>query len=273
METSEQQRRPTIGQLRTQLNRYGLDLSALDLADIFWLAQFIEPGAGVQVDTTSKTPNTDTKTNTPKITKTSNTEEPTFELFSDNLPVPESNADQKDSSTEKPKRMPFPAPAAPALRTRLDLARSLKPLMRKVPSRLRFDLDEEETVTQIVETGVWMPIERPIPERWLDLDLVVEGSKTTVLWERAICELQHLTEYQGAFRTVRTWRLQAQTGKVKIFPRWNTQTQKGKQQKSQRPRNPKELLDPSGRRLILFVTDCTSALWRQGMVHETLWLW
>ncbi len=93
--------------------------------------------------------------------------------------------------------------------------------MRKVPSQTRFDLDEDATVSRIAETEVWMPVVRPRQERWLELDLVVEASKTTVIWERAIAELNHLAEYQGAFRAVRTWRLSVNAGKVQLFPRWN----------------------------------------------------
>ncbi|MGF1480613.1 MAG: SAV_2336 N-terminal domain-related protein [Cyanophyceae cyanobacterium] len=275
METFEQQRRPTIGQFASRLKQSGLDVNAVDIADILWLTQFIEPRAAVRQDIDNKQTKREKTTPLPEITETSTAEQSDFALVTDRPSGSESVSEpasvQDDRSAEQPTGMPFPATAAPALRTRLDLARSLKPLMRKVPSKVRFDLDEEETVTQIAETRVWMPRKRPRPERWLDLDLVVEGSKTTVLWERAIAELQHLTEYHGAFRTVRTWRLEAQNSTVQLFPRWNTFKTQSKT--SQRPRNPKEILDPSGRRLVLFVTDCTSALWRQGLIHETLRRW
>jgi CheY-like chemotaxis protein len=38
-------------------------------------------------------------------------------------------------------------------------------------------------------------------------------------------------------------------------------------------RNPQELIDPSGRRLILVATDCVSAFWRSGEVLPALKLW
>ncbi len=90
--------------------------------------------------------------------------------------------------------------------------------MRKVPSRTRVDLDEEATVTQLAEMGICLPVVRSTPERWLDLDLVVEFSKTTVLWEQTITELQHLMEYQGAFRTVRTVLLNKSTSSQQMHP-------------------------------------------------------
>jgi formylglycine-generating enzyme required for sulfatase activity len=158
----------------------------------------------------------------------------------------------------------------------MDLARALRPLMRKVPSRTRVDLDEEATVTQIAETEVWMPVVRPTPERWLELEFVVESSKTTAIWERAIAELNHLIEYQGAFRTVRTWRLSAQGDQVQLFPRWRdgvATATRADQASSARPHTPRELIDPTGRRLIWLVTDCTSPLWRQGIIHPALRQW
>ena len=42
---------------------------------------------------------------------------------------------------------------------------------------------------------------------------------------------------------------------------------------SQRPRSPRELIDPTGRRLIWVVTDCTSLLWQQAFIYETLMDW
>ena len=290
METSEQQRRPTIRQFAGGLKHAGIDLNAFELADIFWLAQFLESKTlADNLETVQELQNN----NQEESDKTSSTVESkstdiTFDLYSDAIHQSESinqsesissessNFQQENTAKSKDPEpgMPFPAPAAPALRTRLDLARSFKPLMRKVPSKTHFDLDEEATVTYIAETSIRMAVERPRPERWLDLELVVEGSKTTVLWEKAITELQDLTQYQGAFRTVRTWRLDALNRQIRLFPRWNS-LPKNQQTLTtcQRPRNPREIIDPGARRLILLISDCTSQLWRQGIVHKTLYLW
>jgi DNA-directed RNA polymerase specialized sigma24 family protein len=43
--------------------------------------------------------------------------------------------------------------------------------------------------------------------------------------------------------------------------------------KHQSPRSPAELIDPSGRRLILVVSDCVSPQWRDGKLTKTLELW
>ncbi len=253
----------TIGQFARRLNRAGLDCDARDLADLLWLAQFIKPVAAEQPETEPEAAPQPVRSTSQHEAIEADREPPAFDLYADQ-PAPRTGDRPTPAASEG---LPFSVPAAPTLRTRLDLARSLRPLMRKVPSRVQFDLDEAATVTQIAETRVYAPVVQPRPERWLDLDLVVEAAKTTVLWERAIAELQHLLEYQGAFRTVRTWRLTAAGEALQLFPRWRERSAE------QRPHSPRELLDPGGRRLILLASDCTSALWGQGKIHETLWEW
>ena len=279
METSEQQRRPAVGQFAKTLANAHLDFDAIDIVDMLWLAQFTGSAEFMLTDLQPSSIGEQQQ----KTTQIVDSNQPSINLYPDvQLPSqerqPATLLEQKnEQKPEKTKGTPFSVPAAPALRTRLDLARSLRPLMRKVSSRTRFDLDEDATVMRIAETEVWMPMVRPRPERWLELDLVVEASKTTVIWERAIAELNHLAEYQGAFRAVRTWRLTVQSEKVQLFPRWRdgAMTTVGKTELvgNQRPHTPGELIDPTGRRLIWLVTDCTSSLWRQDLIYETLLGW
>jgi len=270
VETSEQQRRPAVGQFAKTLADAHLDFDAIDIVDMLWLAQFIESATFLRA--TSKQHQ--------KPIEIVDSNESSLNLYSDEQLQSQSGTSLEQKNEQKPEKAkgtPFSVPAAPALRTRRDLARSLRPLMRKVSSRTRFDLDEDATVMQIAETEVWMPVVRPRPERWLELDLVVEASKTTVIWERAIAEMNHLAEYQGAFRAVRTWHLSAQAGKVHLFPRWRDGVMptlsKTELVSNQRPHTPRELIDPTGRRLIWLVTDCTSLLWRQDLIYEIMLDW
>jgi len=246
---------------------------------MLWLAQFVEPGGAVRSGVDEAQPDQGSPRADREVLPETVANEPAFNLYPEGPPpppAPSTATDQAEPEVAKPQGLPFSVPAAPALRTRMDLARALRPLMRKVPSRTRVDLDEEATVTQIAETEVWMPVVRPTPERWLELEFVVESSKTTAIWERAIAELNHLVEYQGAFRTVRTWRLSAQGDRVQLFPRWRDGVATASiadQVSSVRPHTPRELIDPTGRRLIWLVTDCTSPLWRQGIIHPALRQW
>jgi formylglycine-generating enzyme required for sulfatase activity len=274
VETPQQQRRPTVGQLAAALSDLRLDFDDIDLANILWLAQFTESAPAPPADPTPQTPDP-----TPEVREVEGsplpTDSATVNLYPEPAPQPAT-----EPATAPAQGTPFSVPAAPALRTRMDLARALRPLMRKQPSRTRFELDEGATVNQIADTQVWLPVVQPCPERWLELEIVVEASKTTVIWEQSIAELVHLAEYQGAFRTVRTWRLVGQGGgqspNLQLFPRWRDPASKlaaPNPASAQRPHTPRELLDPTGRRLIWLVSDCTSALWHSSSFHTALQTW
>lgn len=164
--------------------------------------------------------------------------------------------------------MPIQVQASPALPDTREIGRVLRPLMRKVPSLRRSVLDDLATVNRIAERDIWLPILKPFPERWLDLELVTESSKFSFLWQDTLAEFQHLLEYQGAFRNVRIWSIE---GAETNIPRLVTKTQKSSQMQSSH--SPKELVDVSGRRLVLLISDCRSNLWRQGIIYDWLALW
>ncbi len=165
--------------------------------------------------------------------------------------------------------VPVKMPEAPALSMnhRRAIARALRPLLRKVPSQVRMVIDEEATVTRIVEEKIWSPVVRPEPERWLELAIVIEVTSVSEVWRQTIEEFRHLLERHGAFRDVRTWQLQAVAGEKPLL---FLQTTHGLQRQ---PRSPRELLDAGGRRLILFLSDCTSDGWRSGTIVNLLLEW
>ncbi|GAB4351475.1 MAG: hypothetical protein Fur0042_19770 [Cyanophyceae cyanobacterium] len=159
--------------------------------------------------------------------------------------------------SDRAEGLPFRAPAAPALRNIRQLEKALRPLARKVPSRTAQVLDEVATVEQVADRDWWLPVMRPALERWLDVALVVEESPAIALWGRVIDDWQALLGRVGAFRDVRVWSLRATaTGAIAIAPRTHNPSGQG------RSVSPRQLIDPSGRRLILFLSDCTSGLWR-----------
>ncbi|MEM9770878.1 MAG: formylglycine-generating enzyme family protein [Cyanobacteria bacterium P01_D01_bin.73] len=261
----------------------GWELDARDWADTLWLAQFMESGGGSEPPKSGNQRQQNVATQGVVFGQDISTStRQSVAVFVDERSDKNAQEGEGDKAVDgESEGIPFPMPAADALRSRLDLARALRPLMRKVPSRSRLMLDEAATVERTAEMQglVVMPVERPQPERWLDLELVVEDSKTTVIWERAIAELQQLMEYQGAFRAVRTWRLglpkdekgaDIASADLQLFPRWN---ERRELRRRQRPHNPRELVDPTGRRLILLVTDATSEFWRRGLIYKPLEQW
>ena len=95
----------------------------------------------------------------------------------------------------------FPTPAVPALACKLNLAKALHPLMRKILSRNRLIIDETETAREIAKTGgmIWRPVFRHDSYRWFDIALIVDTGPSMGVWQETIEELQLLLERQGAF--------------------------------------------------------------------------
>ncbi|GDY29880.1 tetratricopeptide repeat protein [Gandjariella thermophila] len=160
--------------------------------------------------------------------------------------------------------LPLRLPAADALPGKLALGRALRPLKRRVPDRRRLAVDEDLTATRIAEEGMWLPVLRPATDRWLDLALVVDAEPSMVAWQPLIAELRALLENLGAFRDVRTWSLHPTEGGGLGLSQG---TSRG------RLRPPAELADPTGRRLILLVSDCVGGPWHSGVVGALLRRW
>jgi formylglycine-generating enzyme required for sulfatase activity/WD40 repeat protein len=166
--------------------------------------------------------------------------------------------------------LPFRSPTVPALPRRLAMARSLRLLKRTAPSHTRQILDEAATVQRIADEGNWLPVLRPARERWLDLVLLADESPSMTVWHETLGDLQALLERIGAFRTVQRWGFYADpeaAGQVHFYAGsrfWGS---------ALRFRQSHELNDPRGRRLILLVSDCVSAAWRQPAINQFLDGW
>jgi formylglycine-generating enzyme required for sulfatase activity len=248
------------------LTHLDFDLDAEEVADLLWLASQQQPSATTMVNVEEPVVELTVEQRATRPDRPPPPVVPNQPAAAVSLPPPA----QPRTTTTAASGLPFQAPTAPALRNTLELGRSLRPLMRKVPSRTAQILDEEATAIAIAESPQqpWQPVLEAASERWLDLALVVEDTRSTVIWQELIVEIQQLLERQGAFRTVRTWSLRSSTaGQLALFPRRQTV------QTSARSRSPKELLDPTGRQLILLVSDCVSPLWRQGLIHPLLKVW
>ena len=250
-----------IDGLATLLKKAGMDFGVEDVADALWLAGKmgdLPTRSSSETQTTSQNTQTNIRE---EFIDADDTEEDTPQIQL-SLPAQQS---QKQAGTQPESGIPIKAPAAPALRIRLELARSLRPLRQTVPSLGRMEFDEAATVEQIADQQIWSPVLKPAPERWLEVALVVEDMQSLPLWEETIAEFQTLLERQGAFRRVTTWRLQTEPNQpLQLFPNWRDTTYR------QRPRQAKHLWDPAKRRLILLLSDCTSVAWHQGAVLSWL---
>lgn len=156
------------------------------------------------------------------------------------------------------------SPAVPAIPSELAICRALRPLQRRAASSTRTEPDETATAELVAESGLWLPDEVPVFERWLDVALVVDESASMTIWQRTLSELRTLLERTGAFRDVRLWHLD---GDLRYGPKVTISGGMGGR------RAPAELVDPSGRRLILIASDCVGRAWSSSAIREALRIW
>ncbi|ULB43657.1 CHAT domain-containing protein [Limnospira fusiformis KN01] len=269
-------------------------LSAQDIADVFWLACHIDqysesvtPPEEASVSPLAEPPTDSSSSSqlptepapqppTPEDSATT----PPGNLPENQPPAPATPATPQPPQGEiVPKSEPgqtaagggglsISVPDAPSLREPLTLARALKPLMRRVSGGRDWVIDEVATSEQIASQGIWIPVLRPRLEPWLDLDLVIEDSLSMLLWRHTLRDLEKLLKNYGIFRDVRVWSLLTDNPEAVKIRRGI-----GATAKHQAPRSPKELIDPTGRRLVIVVSDCVSKVWREGKMTPILDLW
>ncbi len=240
-----------VAGLATVLKQAGVDFGAEDIADALWLARHMGDlsGSDRQQDKADQTTGAAQRNIREEFVEDDQGQE---ETDPGQLSLPSRSAQGSHDDTG----IPIKAPAAPALRIRLDLARALRPLRKKVPAVGQLEVDEDATIERIADQRIWSPVLKPASERWLDVALVVEDTESLPLWKETISEFQTLLERQGAFRRVTTWRLQTESDQVpKLFPNWRDPVY------ARRPARARQLFDPAGRRLILLLSDCTSSAW------------
>ena len=150
-------------------------------------------------------------------------------------------------------------PTAPMLADPRGVQRALRPLKRRVPSGRHLQLDEDATAIRIADTGLWTPVLVPEPERWLSLTLVVDTGGVMRLWRPLARELAETLLRQGAFQDVHVAYLDASGGVAS--------TPDGPRQ------DPRVLLDASGRRAVLVLSDCSGPHWWDGRAPGAVRRW
>jgi formylglycine-generating enzyme required for sulfatase activity len=266
-----------LKQLISRLNGH-LNLTGEDIADIIWLGL-------KQQEYSAKIPEQETITNgVEDPSKEENRKEddkppnepnkikppkPDESKVSISPSSPPNNFDDKIKGKTLPIRHTDPR----SLREPLEFVKALRPLMRRVDSGRQTILDEIETVKLIAEqsTGeqrICIPVLKSEPEPWLDLALVIDDNSSMIIWRKLIEELKEILEHYGIFREVRTWGLTKDKDKIII------KAKVGKQQtKNVQIKNLQELIDPTGRCLILIVSDCVAPMWFDGTILSALQHW
>ncbi|WP_416901639.1 SAV_2336 N-terminal domain-related protein [Micromonospora echinospora] len=275
----------SVGQVQRVFARVGIDLDARGLAEALWLAQHLPRSTDAspkpELGDALSTGDNDLRAPTGELPPAADLKQPrppsatrapgfgrdrweTDQRATNRLPVHlRPRATPRDQATPA---TPLLAPAAPAIPDTLRLMRSLRPLKRTVASRHRAVLDEEATVRRIAERRIWLPVLQPARERWLDLVLVADLDASGQLWGQPAAELYALFRRLGAFRDVRLRHLRTDAAGVP----WVTASGHSR---GGTPRSPSELTDPTGRRLILVLTDGVGEAWRTGRLSEVVRRW
>ncbi|MFJ8014964.1 SAV_2336 N-terminal domain-related protein [Streptomyces sp. NPDC096339] len=198
-------------------------------------------------------------------------EEPDVRLYPAAVPVRDPGGNPAAAPAGKPgdapggrRGTPLRLPRAGSLDDPLGLMRSLRPVGRRSIGGPGEELDEQLTVERSIERMVPTPVLRPAESRWLDLALVVDTHHSMLLWTDFVDELRKVLTRSGVFRDVRTWQL---TGTASGATPMVTHRRGGP------PRNPLELADPAGRRLLLVLSDTVAGGWREAPLQGVLRHW
>ncbi|MFD6231211.1 SAV_2336 N-terminal domain-related protein [Streptomyces sp. NPDC060232] len=243
-------------------------VGAEEIADILWLAARVDP-AGPRPPPVApggaeagRPPVADpTAPETAAVSGGPADGQPAVKLFPASVPDPAGKpADDGAGRRGSPVRLP----RAASLDDPLALMRALRPVGRRSIGGPGEELDEQLTVERSIERMVPTPVLRPAESRWLDLALVVDTHHSMLLWADLVDELRRVLTRSGVFRDVRTWQLTGTgSGATPMLTRG----------RSGAPRNPLELADPAGRRLILVLSDTVAGGWREASVQGVLRHW
>ncbi|MEU9866669.1 SAV_2336 N-terminal domain-related protein [Actinomadura sp. NPDC048021] len=245
----------TIDRLRNVLSAVGPPPDARELSEMLWLACHISPSEEpVPSAPPVPPPVPDERADDPGGPRPPEPAPPRpSEPLTELRPRPGADAEPVGRASE------VLVPTAPMLADPLGVQRALRPLKRRVPSRHRVELDEDATAARIADTRLWTPVLVPSPERWLGLSLVVDTGPTMRLWRPLARELAETLLRQGAFQDVHLGYLDG-NGRVASTP-------------EAPPQDPGTLLDASGRRAVLVLSDCSGPHWWNGRAGQAVRRW
>jgi FxsC-like protein len=257
-----------IEELIPRLEAAGLEPDLRELRDALWLAMHIAPGGMVL-------PGHEVTGGAPRSTARRSGDHRRGSLPED-LPALPADAGTRASAAElhaagsagsgrSLSAMEARSPAVPALRHQLALSRALRPLKRRIPSRTFWTIDEEATAVRAAEEGIWFPVFRNAPVRWLELELVVDVSASMAVWRRTLAELRILLDRLGAFRNIRESFVDSSGRTAEAAPLVRDRT--GHLRDLTNP------VGPNRSRAILLVTDGIGAAWRDGRMADLLRSW
>ncbi|MBB5855559.1 FxSxx-COOH system tetratricopeptide repeat protein [Amycolatopsis umgeniensis] len=254
------------------------DLNWTDVADIVWLAAAITPRRDGEPAPAEEPEPDDVRIRNALAERDEipALPEPRPSPVPDVTPSGDGNGNGRAAGIDVvPGELPEPAvdgsgPGGVVLLESLAYFRSLRTLKRETPS-LRHNnvvLDEVATAVRAAETGRWWPVTRSRKERWLDLTLVLDNGPSMALWRPRVSAFVELLRQVGAFRTIQVRLLETakDNGQEDLVLRGGTPGAPA--------RDPNEILDSSGRRAVLLLTDGVGDAWqKKDALYPTLARW
>ncbi|WP_405977937.1 SAV_2336 N-terminal domain-related protein [Streptomyces sp. NBC_00158] len=245
-----------------------------EIADILWLAARVDPGAApsrhgdghrpAPPEPEEPPPAPADPGPAPDAGRTGPPHDGAVQLFPAGRARPEPPPTAPGAEAHARRGVPLRLPRTTSLDDPLALMRSLRPVGRRSIGGPGEELDEQLTVERSIEAMVPTPVLRPAESRWLDLALVVDAHPSMLLWSDLVAELRGVFTRSGVFRDVRTWQLTGTApGGTPMLARGHGGP----------PRNPLELADPAGRRLILLVSDTVAGGWQEAPLLRVLRHW
>ncbi|MGW0854706.1 TIR-like protein FxsC [Streptomyces sp. NPDC002690] len=153
---------------------------------------------------------------------------------------------------------------AAALPQALSIGRALRPLRRRWLHGHRTELNVDATAEDYARTGLLVPHLVPMPERWLDVTVVLDRSTSMGVWDPAADGLNRILRSLGALRTLNTWHLTWNGTEPVLHDQRGALVPAG--QAGRREGQP-------GRRVMLVLSDCAAPGWRSAAVWKQIYLW
>ncbi|MEZ0093175.1 SAV_2336 N-terminal domain-related protein [Streptacidiphilus sp. EB129] len=254
--------RRSLSDLVGTLREAGIDLDAEELADAFWLSQWLPADLPSTTEAPGRAGSAETGA-VPAEQGRSRDGGPPSRRGIGLLPrraagLLAATPVAALGDIGVPSGTPLPAPLA--------LQRALRPFQRYLPRirPARTELDEDATAERSARLGLVLPVLREVPRREAELQLLMDGSTAMAVWEPMLWQLRDIAEQVGAFRKVSVHYLRPTADGEGVGAARN---------REEPPRSAEELYDPTGRRVSLVVSDCMGALWQGGALQRLLCRW
>jgi hypothetical protein len=251
--------------------RARLELSSDEWLDICYLAEHVglRPATGATSSRAQDTaPLDDEPTTWPAPDQAAASLEPGVAELSTRLrgPGPYASLLYAGQPTGHGRELAMRAPTVPPL-SRVGLGKAFRRLKRTVDAIDDTELDVPATVRQAADADLWDPVLVPAPDRWLQVAVVVDDAGSGPAWSDEIRAFLHALQDSGAFGGIRLWHFDSDA------PPDLPLTVRGGTASAVAGRDPRELIDPSGRRAVLVLADCVGKGWGDGRVARMLNAW